>query len=102
MMAIIDAQGGNPTIDSEQVIVGEYKYEVIAENTGLIQFINNQNLVEICRLLGAPELKGSGIYLNKNVGEKYQKGDVLFTLYSESEQRLNSARGILDQLSIFK
>ena len=102
MMSIIDAQGGNPTIDSEQVIVGEYKYEVIAENSGLIQFINNQNLVEICRLLGAPELKGSGIYLNKNVGEKYQKGDVLFTLYSESEQRLNSARGILDQLSIFK
>jgi thymidine phosphorylase len=40
--------------------------------------------------------------LNKSVGEKYQKGDVLFTLYSESEQRLNSAWGILDQLSIFK
>jgi len=101
-MSIIDAQGGNPAIDSEQVPIGEYKYEIIAENSGMIQFINNQNLVEICRLLGAPELKGSGVYLNKNAGEKYIKGDVLFTLYSESEQRLNSAKDILNQLSIYR
>jgi len=102
MMGIMDSQGGNPTIDSESINIGEYKYEVIAENSGTIKFINNHNLVEICRILGTPDLKGSGVYLNKSVGESYVKGDILFTLYSDSEQRVLSAKDILGQLSIYR
>ncbi len=102
MMGIIHSQGGNPSIDSEQIRVGAYEYKVIAKNNGEIKFINNHNLVEICRILGAPDLKGSGVYLNKNVNEQYIKGDTLFTLYSESEQRLNSAIDVLSRLSIYK
>ena len=98
----MDSQGGNPTMDSEHISIGEYRYEVIAENSGVIKFINNHNLVEICRILGTPDLKGSGVYLNKGVGESYIKGDILFTLYSESEQRVASAKDILGQLSIYR
>ena len=102
MMGIMESQGGNPTLDSDKISIGEYKYEVIAENKGIIKFINNHNLVEICRILGTPDLKGSGVYLNKSVGESYNKGDILFTLYSESEQRIASAKDVLGELSIYR
>jgi len=102
MKDIMESQGGNPSLDSELIHIGEFKHEVVAENSGEIKFINNNNLVEVCRILGTPDFKESGVYLNKSVGEKYVKGNILFTLYSESEQRLNSAIDVLGRLSIYK
>ncbi len=101
MIQIVEAQGGNTLLDSESLSLGKYIYEVRATNSGMIKSINSRNLVELCRVLGAPELKGSGIYLNKSVKENYKKGDVLFTLYSESDQRLSLALEVLEHLSIY-
>jgi len=98
MIDIIKAQNGNENIDSEDIKVGEYIYEIKAKNNGIVKSINNADIVELCSLLGTPKLKGSGIYLNKNVAEKYVKGDTLFTMYSESEPRLNLAKEALEKL----
>jgi AMP phosphorylase len=98
MTNIMKSQNGNENIDSEDIKIGEYFYEFKATNNGIVKSINNANIVELCSLLGTPKLKGSGVYLNKNVSEKYQKGDTLFTLYSESEQRLNLAKEALEKL----
>lgn len=103
MMSIIKSQQGDPTIDSEDVKVGPFEYQVKALQDGQVNYINNRELVEICNLLGTPKLKGSGVYLDKTVSEKYKKGDVLFTMYSESENRLNMAINVVANLkSIYK
>ena len=99
MIDIIHSQNGNENIDSEDIQIGQYSYEYIAKEKGVVKSINNADIVELCSLLGTPQLKGSGIYLNKNVSEKYVKGDVLFTMYSESEQRLNLAKEALEKLN---
>ena len=44
------------------------------------------------RLLGAPKQKGSGIYLNKKIGEKVAKNDTICTLYSESMYNLKNGK----------
>ena len=98
MTNIMKSQNGNENIDSEDIKIGEYFYEVKAKDSGIVKSINNANIVELCSLLGTPKLKGSGIYLNKNVSEKYEKGDVLFTMHRESETRLNLAKEALEKL----
>lgn len=100
MMNIVKSQKGNSAMDSEDVKVGPYFFEVLAKEKGRVEAINNRDIVEICSLLGTPKLKGSGIYLNKNVSEAYEKGDVLFTLYSESETRLNMAKNAISQIKL--
>ena len=98
MMSIVKSQKGDHTMDSEDVKIGDYKKEIKAKESGRVNAINNREIVEICRLLGTPKLKGSGIYLNKTVSEKYEKGETLFTLYSESETRLNMATNAVSKL----
>ncbi len=98
MMNIVKSQQGNFAMDSEDVKLGEYFFEVKAKEDGFVNAINNRDIVEICSLLGTPKLQGSGVYLNKTVAEKYQKGDTLFTMYSESEARLNMAIRAVNQL----
>jgi len=100
MMNIVKSQKGNSAMDSEDVKIGPYFFEVLAKEKGRVEAINNRDIVEICSLLGTPKLKGSGIYLNKNVSESYEKGDVLFTLYSESETRLNMAKNAISQIKL--
>lgn len=98
MVDIIRSQNGDENIDSEDIKIGEYFYEFKAQENGIVKSISNAAIVELCSLLGTPKLKGSGIYLNKNVSEKYIKGDTLFTMYSESEPRLNLAKEALEKL----
>ncbi|MCD6470918.1 thymidine phosphorylase [bacterium] len=102
MQEIIKIQGGNPNIDSEEIELGKIKHNVYANKSGRISAIHNKNLAEICRLLGAPDIKKAGIYLHKTVGKKVKKGDLLFTLYTVSHLRLNLALEGLKKIWIFK
>jgi len=102
MQEIIKIQGGNPNIDSEEIELGKIKHNVYANKSGHISAIHNKNLAEICRLLGAPDIKKAGIYLHKTVGKKVKKGDLLFTLYTVSHLRLNLALEGLKKIWIFK
>lgn len=99
---IIKAQGGNEKIDSESIKIGRISYRLRAKKTGRIIAIHNKNLVEICRLLGAPEIKQAGIFLNKIVNEPIKKREVLCTLYTVSPQRLNLAIKALKKIEIYK
>ncbi|PIZ90379.1 thymidine phosphorylase [bacterium (Candidatus Moisslbacteria) CG_4_10_14_0_2_um_filter_36_61] len=101
MQEIIKAQGGNPNIDSEGLSQGKIVFEVKAGKRGVVNSIQNQNLVEICRLLGAPFIKKAGIYLNKSVGDRIKKGETLFTLYTVSQLRMNLAKEGLKKLKIY-
>ncbi len=101
MKEIIIAQGGKP-IDSEKVKIGRLHYNILAHKNGRIIEVHNKNLVEICRLLGAPKLETAGIYFHKMINEPVKNGDVLFTLYTDNHLRLNTAKNVLNKIWIYK
>ncbi len=92
MKEIIKEQDGNPDIDSEDLKPGKFSFKTKVEKNGVVKSINSQNLTVVARLLGAPKQKGAGIYLDKKIGEKVKKGDVLYTLYSESMYNLKKGK----------
>lgn len=104
MQEIIKEQGGNPKVDSEEIKLGKITWQMKSLKTGNVRAIHNKNLNRICRLLGAPLTKEAGVYLNKTVGEKVKKGDVICTFYTDTEQRLILAKHALgkQKLELYK
>jgi len=104
MKQIIHAQGGNPAIKSHKLDLhlGMYSAGITAPHTGEVKTIDSKNITLIARILGAPTQKGAGIYLDKKIGEKATKGDILYTLYSESMYNLREAKLSLKHFPIMK
>lgn len=95
MQEIIQAQGGNPNIDSEDLNPGHFSFKVLAKKKGLVKSINSYSLTLIAKILGAPLQKKAGIYLHKKIGEKVDTGDVLCTFYSENMYNLKEGKDSL-------
>jgi AMP phosphorylase len=93
---LIAAQNGNPNIQPEDIKPGEFTYEFKAKSKGMIKDIENSVVKEVAHALGTPNIKQAGIFFHKQVGETFGKEDVIFTLYSSSESRLDLALKILD------
>ncbi len=102
MQEIIKAQGGNPNIDSERISVGKHTHNVLAKRNGTIITVQSKNATIIAKILGAPKEKGSGIYLHKKLKETVKKGDILYTLYSNSLYNLKEAKDSLESFPIFQ
>lgn len=97
---IIKAQGGNPDIDSEFLKPAKNSYEVKATRNCEIKSMNSKNITYIARILGAPDQKKAGIFLDKKISEKIQKGDTIYTLYSENVYNLKEAKDSLKNFPI--
>lgn len=100
MKEIIQAQGGNPHIDSEDLKPGQHTYNVRAKKSGTVKLIHSKNATIVARILGAPKDKRSGIYLNKKIGEKVEKDDILLTLYSQKEYNMKEAKDSIENFPI--
>ena len=100
MQEIIKEQGGNPNIDSEDLKPGKFIGKIRSTKNGVVRRINSKNLTIIGKLLGAPSQKGSGIYLNKKIGEKVAKNDTICTLYSESIYNLKNGKSSAERFPI--
>lgn len=92
MREIISAQGGNPDITSHMLAPGKESFGIIAKGSGTVEKLHIKNATIIAKILGAPAKKKAGIYLNKKIGDKVSKGEVLYTLYSENAHHLAEAR----------
>ncbi|HSX09046.1 MAG TPA: hypothetical protein VLF93_02760, partial [Candidatus Saccharimonadales bacterium] len=101
MREIIAAQGGNSDIMSKDLLPGKFIYNVKSSQSGEVRDLNSKNLTIIAKILGAPKQKKSGIYLHKKSGEKVKDGEVILTLYSESEHNLEEAKDSLPNFPIF-
>ena len=73
--------------------------EIKAENSGFVEHINTSEIGMVSLILGGGrETKESlidlavGIVLNKKVGDRVEKGDVLATLYANDIDRLSKAK----------
>lgn len=101
MREIIKAQGGNPNVTSSKLIPGKHIYELRASKKGMVDGIHNQKITVICRILGCPTDKKAGLYLNRKLEERVDKGDILATLYSSDKWRLAEAAETLKAMPIY-
>ncbi|HMS22399.1 MAG TPA: thymidine phosphorylase [Candidatus Levybacteria bacterium] len=98
MMEIIQAQGGDPFVSSEDLHPAKKYGFVRAEKKGKITLVDNKNISTVAKILGAPQDKDSGILLKKRLGESVEKGDELAVLYADTDYRVSEAK---DSLSLF-
>ncbi len=87
---IIIEQGGKET-KPDEIEIGEYSTDITSSKYGYITGISNKLITNIAKEAGAPKDKKAGILLHSKIGSKVEKGDVLYTIYSSSEERLNAA-----------
>ncbi len=88
---IVAAQNGDPDVESSDLIPGRFVKEIHARYSGYVQYIDNRSIVAAAKAAGAPSDVGAGVLLAHKMGDKVSKGDVLFSIYAESEAKLNRA-----------
>lgn len=88
---IIQAQNAK-VIFPEQIELASYTSRISASKEGKIRHIDNKKINRIAKLAGAPHDHKSGLYLYVSKGDKVKKGKTLFTIYSDSKDRLRHAR----------
>ncbi len=93
---IIEEQNGSINKPLVQML-GKYTYEVKASHKGVVEKISNHAIAEIAKRAGAPSFKGAGVWINKKLGDHVKKGDTLFTIYAESERKLDYALEVLKE-----
>lgn len=92
MQKIIKAQNWrNPNINSEDLQPWIFSKEVLAEADGKVKKVDLHNVNHIARRLWCPAIDEAGIYFSKKLWDKVKKWDVLFTMYSTSETKINLA-----------
>jgi AMP phosphorylase len=102
MSQIIKAQKGkNPDIKADEIQLGKLQYEVKAPNDMIVEGIDMKYLNTIVRTLGAPAEYKAGVLLNKKLGDKIKKGEVIYTLYSESTTKMPMAKNMLAEKDFY-
>jgi len=91
MRRIIEAQGGDPKVKPEDLIVGGERLDVRAEREGRVLWINNRSIAQIARTVGTPATKCAGIRLGSKLGDEVKEGDVLFSVYADTLRKLEQA-----------
>ena len=77
LMQIIEAQGGDPKVKSEDIIIGENCEDILAPAAGYVVAFFNKRLVEVARIAGAPSDQKAGVIIHKKMGEMVKKGEPL-------------------------
>jgi AMP phosphorylase len=88
---IIEIQGGDPKVKSEDIVTGENCGDILAPAGGYVVAFFNKRLVELARMAGAPADKKAGVTIHKKMGEIVKKGEPLITICSSSDWELEAA-----------
>ena len=88
---IIEAQGGDPNVTSDDLPIGDKTYQFTSPIDGAIASVDNKRIVKVARAAGAPKDKGAGVMLHKKGGQHVKAGEPLFTIYAEKEWKLSQA-----------
>ena len=100
MMEIIKAQEGRE-LKADEVQIGKYHWDIKSARNGKIIEIDNILISRTARIAGAPRDAAAGIYLHKHVGDVVKKGENLFTVYAESQRRLQYAKDVTNTSKVF-
>ncbi len=103
---LISAQGGTPEIlDNYDLFdLPDYKVECESKKSGYVQNIDAYKIAYGCKLLGAGRERKTdpidysvGVYLNKKSSEWVEKGDILYTIYSNNPDKTAAAQKYCDE-----
>ena len=94
MQEIIKAQNWDPNIKSEDIQLGKFSHDVIAEKDCIITKVDMRHLNTMVRWLWAPKEYQAGIYLHKKLWDKIKKWEVIYTMYSPSANKLNLVKEV--------
>jgi len=86
-MAICEAQGGF----SEPGLAAFHAVET-ASAAGVVAAIDNRRIARIAKLAGAPGRKTAGVLLQKQPGERVERGEPLYEIHAETSGELDWAR----------
>ena len=95
MREIIEAQGGDPEVQPEDLSPGRW-VDVEAERDGRVLWIDNRAIARIARATGAPSTQTAGLYLNAKLGDPVKKGEPLLRIYSNNNRNLKQAEAMID------
>ena len=98
MVEIIKTQGGKIT-EPNKIKLAKLRLDIKAEQHGTIREINGKIISKIAKIAGAPQDKGAGLYLNVHVGDKVNKDSILYTIYSENNEKLEYAKDLVKDLN---
>lgn len=100
---LVQAQGGDKSalVDYSKFPQAKFKVEVRSDVDGYVKCIDAYKIAYACKILGAGREKKTddidysvGIFLNKKSGEALKSGDILYTIFSNSEEKTNLAKDI--------
>ncbi len=98
MREIIGAQGGDPDVKPEDLVVGDERLDVRAARDGRVLWFKNRSIAQIARAVGTPNTKCAGIELGVKLGDEVKEGDVLFSVYTDSLRKLGQAEELMENL----
>jgi thymidine phosphorylase len=84
--AICEAQGG-----MREPPVGSHLHPVLATASGVVTAMDNRRLAKAAKLAGAPKSPAAGIDLDVRVGDRVQKGQLLFAVHAQARGELEYA-----------
>ncbi|MFW9951101.1 MAG: AMP phosphorylase [Candidatus Thorarchaeota archaeon] len=94
MQKIIEAQGGDPAISPEDINLGPHIKELYATKEGHITEVNNAIINQIAKAAGCPFSKSAGVEIFKKQGARIKEGDLIFKIYSDSQNKIKKAEKI--------
>lgn len=94
MQEIIKAQNWDPSVKSEEIQLGKFSYDVVADKDCIINKVDMKHLNTMVRWLWAPKEYQAWIYLHKKLWDKVKKWDVIYTMYSPSANKLNLVKEV--------
>ncbi len=98
MKEIIEAQGGNPDITSDDVQIGKYKKEIASDRDGYVDSINNKSIIKVARTAGTPKSQGAGIMIFKKKGMKVDRDEMIYTIFADNKLKLEEAAKLANKL----
>jgi AMP phosphorylase len=98
---IIGAQGGDATVTTDAIVIGEFTTTIVAPKDGTASAIDSIAIVGIARAAGAPKDKGAGILLHKRLGSTVSAGQPLFTIFADKDWKLSNAVDLAEKNNPF-
>jgi len=101
---MVENQGGDPdTILKDDFTRTRYIKEVVSSKDGYLNIVDTYKIGVASSLLGAGRAKKEdvidhkvGLYMKKKHGEKVEKGDVIFEVHGNDENKIEDAIRVLD------
>ncbi len=81
--AICKAQGGYTEPE-----FAKYRHDIHANHSGIVRSIDNRKISRVAKLAGAPDHPRAGVRYFAPLGKAVKKGDLLYTIFTETEGEL--------------